>query len=526
MKKFIKKLSAAILSGILALGLAVTASAADPDSGSLTVTKKGSTFSAYKILSATKSGDVYDYTATANFTDFFGKAAYGNITIDSLSKMASDGINTTIQSPSEVTPSDTLSAVTKSLQQYIEAKGTKADYTLNTGVKTTVGLGYYLVVESQSTDYNNPDKDMELGGTPGTAAVASKAMLVTVPYGDKFDVAMYPKDDGVTISKKIVEGDKRVDTNTIAIGDDVKYEIISTIPTYDSSYDLSTVKYKITDTMSQGLTYNNDAVLTMETGTGTKPLTEGVEYTTSRSTVGTNTVLVWNFDYSKIMSGTRITVTLSGKVNDKAVIGAPGNPNQVTLDVTNNTGENHIADKVISYTYELAIRKVDAENVTEDLAGAEFSLKNSSNQVVGRYTYDENGKVVVISGNKVTTDDNGMVYFAGLNAGTYKIVEEKAPAGYKLLGEPVEVTITGLKTGEHYNGKYTVTIANSNTAGSVVNNVQVDGKTIEFVVQIKNYEGLTLPSTGGMGTNVFCAVGLVLIAAGIFFVSRKLKRND
>ena len=72
MKKFIKKLSAAILSGILALGLAVTASAADPDSGSLTVTKKGSTLSAYKILSATKSGDVYDYTATANFTDFFG----------------------------------------------------------------------------------------------------------------------------------------------------------------------------------------------------------------------------------------------------------------------------------------------------------------------------------------------------------------------------------------------------------------------------------------------------------------------
>ena len=196
------------------------------------------------------------------------------------------------------------------------------------------------------------------------------------------------------------------------------------------------------------------------------------------------------------------------------------------MDVTNNTGENHIADKVISYTYELAIRKVDAENVTEDLAGAEFSQKNSANQVVGRYTYDENGKVVVISGNKVTTDDNGMVYFAGLNAGTYKIVEEKAPAGYKLLGEPVEVTITGLKTGEHYNGKYTVTIANSNTAGSVVNNVQVDGKTIEFVVQIKNYEGLTLPSTGGMGTNVFCAVGLVLIAAGIFFVSRKLKRND
>ena len=56
--------------------------------------------------------------------------------------------------------------------------------------------------------------------------------------------------------------------------------------------------------------------------------------------------------------------------------------------------------------------------------------------------------------------------------------------------------------------------------------MQVDGKTIEFVVQIKNYEGLTLPSTGGMGTNVFYAVGLVLIAAGIFFVSRKLKRNN
>lgn len=270
MKKFIKKLSAAILAGIMTVGLAVSASAASAQ-GSITVTKQGSTFSAYKILSATKSGDVYDYDATANFKGFFGNASYGNYTIEGLSKIPSDDINTNKPSISGVSPSEKLEEVTGYLQKYIKEKGIVADYKdFGSGAKQNIDLGYYLVVESSSKDYVSGDADKALGGTPGTAAVASKAMLVSVPNGDTFDVSMYPKDDGVTITKKIVEGSKKVDTNTVSIGEKVSYEIISTIPTYDSSYDKNTIKYQITDTMSKGLTYNADAVLKLKNGTTLK----------------------------------------------------------------------------------------------------------------------------------------------------------------------------------------------------------------------------------------------------------------
>lgn len=238
-------------------------------------------------------------------------------------------------------------------------------------------------------------------------------------------------------------------------------------------------------------------------------------------------MIVWNLNYAKIESGETVTVTLSGTVNDKAVIGPAGNPNDVQLDVTNNTGENTIGDRVISYTYDLAVKKVDAKDTAKDLAGAEFSLKDSQNKVIGKYTYDGDGNVVLISGGegKVTTGENGMVYFSGLDAGTYKIYEEKAPQGYKLLSQPVEVVITALKTDDFYNGEHTVSITNGNTAATVENNVQVDGETIKFVVQIKNYAGFTLPSTGGMGTPIFYVAGIVLFLAGVFFVARSLRKN-
>ena len=74
-------------------------------------------------------------------------------------------------------------------------------------------------------------------------------------------------------------------------------------------------------------------------------------------------------------------------MNKDAEIGLPGNPNKVYLEFSNNPnsgGEGDTGktpeDKVIVFTYELDVTKVDGEDADTKLKDAEFKL------------YDENGK--------------------------------------------------------------------------------------------------------------------------------------
>ncbi|HAT4296651.1 TPA: surface protein, partial [Clostridium perfringens] len=113
------------------------------------------------------------------------------------------------------------------------------------------------------------------------------------------------------------------------------------------------------------------------------------------------------------------------------------------------------------------VKKVDSEDITKDLAGAEFSVKDAKGTIVGKYTYDENGSVILLKGNGVT-DANGVVTFTGLEEGDYFITEEKAPKGYSLLKEPVKVTITAQKDSNgDYTGQATIAVTNGNEAGSI-----------------------------------------------------------
>ena len=66
-----------------------------------------------------------------------------------------------------------------------------------------------------------------------------------------------------------------------------------------------------------------------------------------------------------------------------------------------------------------------------NLTGAEFDIYNSSNLLIGHYATDSDGKIPL----------------KGFAAGTYKAVETKAPAGYKLLTTPVTFTIVAGQTG-------------------------------------------------------------------------------
>ncbi|TKH53746.1 adhesin, partial [Bacillus cereus] len=83
------------------------------------------------------------------------------------------------------------------------------------------------------------------------------------------------------------------------------------------------------------------------------------------------------------------------------------------------TVENELVD-----TGNVEITKVDKEN-KDALADAVFEIQDEAGQVVA----------------KITTDKKGQAQVTNLSVGTYKLVEVKAPKGYKQLVDPITFQI-------------------------------------------------------------------------------------
>ena len=93
------------------------------------------------------------------------------------------------------------------------------------------------------------------------------------------------------------------------------------------------------------------------------------------------------------------------------------------------------------------------------------------------------------------SDDEGLVSFDGLDAGTYYLKETKAPEGYVCSTEVLEIEVPG------------------------------DNADRDNVIGTRFANSL-IPHTGGMGTTIFSIVGGVLIAmAGTVFVISRRKRR-
>ena len=83
-----------------------------------------------------------------------------------------------------------------------------------------------------------------------------------------------------------------------------------------------------------------------------------------------------------------------------------------------------------------------------------------------------------------TTGNNGILEFNDITYGTYRLYETKAPEGYNLLNESIEIVV------------------DSDTIP--------EDKIVKM--QVKNIEKLVLPETGGIGTLIFIVIGIALIS--------------
>ena len=113
--------------------------------------------------------------------------------------------------------------------------------------------------------------------------------------------------------------------------------------------------------------------------------------------------------------------------------------------------ENIRIDTVTNSRPGIQIYKTDwaGENY---LSGAEFTLKDSGGHDVGHASY--------------TSDSNGLVTTAYLNAGTFTLNEIKTPFGYAALDQPVTITVTTAQPAD-----YDLTV----TSGSTTYYITVSG---------------------------------------------------
>lgn len=512
MKNKMKKVISIIVCVIMMMSmLTVTASAAPTEAttGTLTINREGGTFTAYKVLDATKKPGttLYNYSVTTEFAGFFGNAAYGSYTIEGM-----QGLDT-------VEKQDAFAAA---LEKYAKDNTITGKSFAGGLAAQELSIGYYVVVQTASDSSN--------------AYVPNKTITVAIPETSdnenyNYNVVVTPKDTLPSVDKVIVENGTDVDKNDVAIGDTVNYKLTSTVPQYPVNTVESSVEYYLKDTLSKGLTFNAGSLSVVGIKDGIRtPLTKDTDYVVNTSAVvaGTATTIIVDFTgkYSTLKNYGSIEVTYNATLNENAIIGEAGNPNDVLLGYTNNptSGEKHETDKieVKTYTYAIGVLKISATSMAA-LSGAEFELKNSGGTVVGKYGYAENGSVVVSTGAAIiATDVDGRVYFTGLDEGTYSLQETKAPSGYVLLSGEIGFTITATKDSGLPTGACVVAIDGVDVTATETVTINGADATIAKIT-VENKRGFILPTTGGTGTWMFTICGLALMAGAVvvFAVKRK-----
>ena len=561
-----KKIASILLVLMLVLTMAAPALADGETKHTITITntKSGHTYSAYQVF----EGDITGGKLT-NID--WGDGVEGDALLTELKKLEAYKECTSAEDVADVlagfkNDSEQLDAFAEVVGKHlVTVAGTSTETqgeTSSTYTISVTGDGYYFV------------KDTGTSVAEGDAY--TKYILRVVG-----DVKVAAKAKAPTLEKKIVEGEDEVDANNASIGDKVNYKLTSKVPDMDG-YD----KYFfiVNDTLSKGLTFNDDVKITIDG----KTLTEDTDYTVTKESAvdvdnnvtGTSIKIVFkNFIQHKNLKDKAIVITYSATLNENAVIGNTGNPNTASLTYSNNPnvenkgqegnenepdGETPTGktpdDTVITYVTGIELTKVDEKE--NRLEGAEFQITGDQISKVkiirdtftvaedgtyyklkdGTYTEtaptdetkenyaDENKykleKVVTWNTETVkvsataTVGSDGVLRFEGLGEGTYVIEEIKAPDGYNMLKETITVVITCTEPTGIISGAETATW--KYTVSGAVTVAETVATNGIITLTVVNKAGAVLPVTGGMGTTIFYVLGgLLIVAAGVALITRR-----
>jgi len=284
---------------------------------------------------------------------------------------------------------------------------------------------------------------------------------------------------------------------------------------------------------------------------------------TTTAADSTHIVLAWNdlkTAYTDVAGDDTLVVKYSAKLNEDAVYGS-AMENEVFVKFSNGPASDDFGfsnpDYAFVFSFGLHVNKVDADNNTVVLSGAEFLLYHLHG-TQKFYAYVENGEAVewtpyvtdadidaakaaidadpalsdvekteakaaLKKATTLVTDTNGAIYVDGLKEDVlYYLHETKAPAGYNTLFTDVQVSV---------HPAYTLGAGGVPEVASITYNVDGHTQTVNtgadfsvgrVVATVTNNKGNTLPSTGGFGTTMFYLIGGVMVAAAVvLLVSKK-----
>ncbi len=387
---------------------------------------------------------------------------------------------------------------------------------------TKFGLpdGVYLVAERRHPSIVEPIEPFYLN-VPMTSADGTHFI---------YDISIEPKNE--------VKGDVTIDKDISSIGNNGSsvnaYEPHTWIISTTIPEDISTGRsYVITDTLDNRLDYLGNMKVVLED-----------------NTEAADTDLTANKDYKLILTDS--DSVSEGKPSDAFSIELTGTGmKKISTAIGDNSFENYVLrvyfDAQINANAEMGsdiynsaqlsyvnavnfeffknsdtpyvstgganLLKVDSENAAETLSGAVFEVYRMATQEEiaandSRITVIPGvvGKVIKVSfydnaelqGDKVTSaasDEDGKVVIYGLDYGKYYLQEIKAPAGYNLLADPIEITI------------------------------DASSHTEENVITVKNYSGVVLPTTGGMGTALYTVGGIILMGSACLLCYLNKRRS-
>lgn len=499
--KSIKRIIALLLTAVMTMTMSVTAFAADSGCSLTVNVNKGQdlkeqTINLYKLFDVTtsQSGNKTNYAYTVN--DTYKETLAATLELD--------GTATNEALVNKVSKLDT-GAVQKFANDF-----TATALTEKLGATETSGK---IGTSKNSYEFKNLKPGYYLVYVTGGKEIQSS--LVTVDGTNEVKL----KTEAPSITKT-------ANTDTVSIGQVVKYTVTGSVP---DTTGYSEYVYKIHDTLSNGLDFVNDkngtatsegkvnvTVAFKEAGVtagGTTPTTATLDTTNKTMSLDLS---VW-VRANQTNKGKEFTVTYYAKVNNKAVV---EEKNKAELVYGNNPSDTTTTkpSEVKTPTYYLNINKY-AKNDSKKLAGAKFKLYKDSvdeNNVIkvtgseGNYVVDPASTTTEFVSVDSITSEGYNLHVNGLAAGTYYLVETKAPAGYNKLTDPIKVEIKK-STNEAVN------------AWTLFNN---DKNVDDKIIDVENSTGSILPSTGGMGTIAFTVVAtLLVLGVAVSFIRDRKKEN-
>lgn len=362
------------------------------------------------------------------------------------------------------------------------------------------------------------------------------------------DVKVAPKKSVPTVVKKIKndDGSDWADKADSQMGQQVKYmltgTVASNIATFDNYY------YEFSDKLSGGLTADDSSVV-VKIGNTILPrnTTSGAKtgYDVSIDTTNTLTVKFTDLKAAAKQAGaeldgsSNVVVTYTAMLDPtkatNVTVGGTGNDNAVKLIYSNNpmgegTGES-VPDTVRDYTYALKLVKVDSVETAKKLEGVRFTIQATTPDDAS-----SNDKFVQEKGNlgadphEFTTNKNGEISVAGLDAGTYTVHEvEGSNPGYNTLKDfnfTIEANgldkLEGEKLDDNTDPNTLKVTAGSNNPTMVT--PSADGGTITLTV--KNEKGSGLPLTGLNGVTFTWIAGGAVLCIGVAHLIRSRKQAE